>query len=106
MSEELLLENSLVIVGDEDIVLGFKAFGFRVYSLKELREFKTILEEVMKNKTAVCLIQDDIYNSAQDEINSYRSSPLPIFIPFSKSGETNLFDNIIKDIRIRATGAF
>ncbi|KPK39660.1 MAG: hypothetical protein AMJ78_08145 [Omnitrophica WOR_2 bacterium SM23_29] len=104
MPDELLLENSLAIIGDEDVVLGFEAFGFKVYSLKEPQQFKAILAEVLKEKAAVCLLQDDIYNSVQDEINSYRSLPLPVFIPFSKTGQADLLDNIIKDIKLKATG--
>ncbi|KPK38843.1 MAG: hypothetical protein AMJ78_09395 [Omnitrophica WOR_2 bacterium SM23_29] len=104
MPDELLLENSLAIIGNEDVVLGFKALGFKVYPLKEPQQFKAILAEVLKDKAAVCLLQDDIYNSVQDEINSYRSLPLPVFVPFSKTGQTDLLDNIIKDIKLKATG--
>lgn len=106
MPDELFSEKTLAIIGDEDIVLGFKALGFKVYPLKEPLEFKIILEDILKNKTAVCLVQDNIYSFAQDEINNYRSLPLPIFIPFAKTAPTDLLDKIIKDIRLKATGAF
>lgn len=100
------MENSFVVIGDEDWVSGFKMLRFRVYSLRGAEEFKTILEEVLRDKTAVCLVQDDIYSSAQEQINNYRSLPLPIFIPFSKTGQTDLLDGIIKEIRLKATGTF
>jgi hypothetical protein len=30
----------------------------------------------------------------------------PVFIPLAKNAKTNLLDNIAKEIRLRATGAF
>jgi len=128
MPEELILENSLSIIADEDVVLGFKALGFKVYPvrnkspketappigeisngvypLKEPEELKKVLDEVLKEKVAICLVQDDIYCIAQQMLNSYKQLPLPIFIPFSRKLRGDLLDNIIKDIRLRATGAF
>lgn len=106
MSDELDQKGFLAVIGDEDVILGFKAFGFMAYPLKEPAEFKAILEEALSNKAAIFLVQEDIYNLVLDEINSYRNLPLPIFIPFSKTLGGILLNNIIKDIRLRATGAF
>lgn len=106
MPEVLSLDNPLVIIGDEDVVLGFVALGFKVYAVKEPQEFNLALDEVVRQKVGVCLVQDNIYNLAQDQINSYRNLALPIFIPFTKSAKTALLDNIVKDIRLRATGTF
>ncbi len=99
-------ENALVIIGEEDVVLGFSSMGFKVYALKELNEFKSILDEVINTKAGICLIQDYIYSAYQEHINNYKKLPLPVFIPFSRTAQTGLLDKIVKDIRIRATGAF
>lgn len=106
MPEGRLADNPLVAVGDEDVVLGFEALGFKIYSIKDPQEFKVALDDILDKKPAVCLVQDDIYTASQDLINNYRSLPLPVFIPFSKGVKTDLLDNIVRDIRLRATGAF
>lgn len=106
MSDELNQKGFLAVIGDEDAILGFKAFGFMAYPLKEPAEFKAILEEALSDKAAIFLVQEDIYNLVLDEINSYKNLPSPIFIPFSKTLGGILLNNIIKDIRLRATGAF
>jgi vacuolar-type H+-ATPase subunit F/Vma7 len=106
MPEELRLEKPLVIVGEEDTVMGFQALGFKVYALKGAQEFKTALDEVISEGAAVCLIQESIYRSAQDQINSYRLATLPVFIPFARDAETTLLDSLVKDIRLKATGTF
>lgn len=106
MPEELLQDNPLVVIGDEDVVLGFHALGLKAYAVKEQKEFKLILEEIVREKSAVCLVQDNIYTSLQNEIDNYRSLPLHIFIPFAKGAKNTLLDNLVKDIRLRATGTF
>lgn len=106
MPDEFLLENPLAIFGDEDVVLGFRALGFSVYPIKEQQDFKAALDEILKNKISACLVQENIYRKNLDEINNYKNLAFPIFIPFSKSSETQLLDGIIKDIRLKATGAF
>lgn len=104
MLEALSKEKPLAIIGDEDAVLGFQSLGFSVYAVGDQRQIESIIEEVIRQKNAVCLMQDNIYRAAQDLINNYKNLPLPIFIPFSKDARTDLLDNILRDIRIRAIG--
>lgn len=124
MPKDTHLENPLAIIGEEDAVLGFKALGFKVYPIrnfaqtskpdvsnevdiaKEVQEFRVALEEAVGQKTAIFLVQDEIYRLAQDAINVYRNLALPIFIPFSKGAKSNLLDEIVKAIRLKATGTF
>jgi vacuolar-type H+-ATPase subunit F/Vma7 len=104
MPEEKNMENSIAIIGEEDIVLGFKALGFKVYALKEPEEAKNALEEVVVEKTAVCLVQDDIYQREASRIRAYQSMPLPVFIPFSRDTQENILQGMLQEIRLRATG--
>ena len=106
MPEELLLDNPLAVIGDEDLVLGFRALGFRAYVVKETQTFKTILAEIIQNKTGICLVQEDVYIRYREDIDNYRNLSFPIFIPFSKTAQTGLLDSMVKAIRLKATGAF
>jgi vacuolar-type H+-ATPase subunit F/Vma7 len=96
----------LAIIGDEDIVLGFKALGFKVYPIKEPKQLDATLDEIVTEEIAVCLVQEDIYNARLDKINSFRNLAQPIFIPFDKFAKMSLLETIVKNIRLRATGAF
>ncbi len=102
MPESLSLENPFIIVGDEDVISGFAALGFKVYALRQ--GFNAIMEEVMRDNAAVCLVQDDVYRANKTEIEKYNNLPLPVFIPFSKDLKSDLLDSAVKDIRRRATG--
>lgn len=102
--EKLTLENPIAAIGKEDIIIGFKALGFKTYPIKEKRDFKAACDEVVKNRYAVCLVEEEIYNSFRTDLESFRKLPLPIFIPFSKTSGKDLLGDTIKKIRLRATG--
>ena len=106
MPESTHLEKPLAIIGEEDAVLGFQALGFKVYPVKEPQEFSSAWDEVIAQKTAVCLIQDNIYRAQEAQINAYKNLALPIFIPFTKDAKTDLLEKMIKDIRLKAIGTF
>ena len=106
MPENKYSENSLVAVGDSDVVMGFAALGFKVYAIEEQAEMSAILEEIIRQEPAVCLVQDNIYQAQAGKINQYRSLALPIFIPFSKEAKVDLLGAMVKDIRLRATGTY
>jgi vacuolar-type H+-ATPase subunit F/Vma7 len=106
MPEAMVLHKPLAIIGEEDNISGFKALGFLTYSVKEPQDSKSALEAVVKQECAVCLIEERFFRTLEEELNNYRNQPLPVFIPFTKSGTTVLFEDIIKGIRLRATGTF
>ncbi len=104
MPDDTILEEALAIVGDEDIVLGFKALGFKVYAVNEAAEAESIMNEIIKNGTGICLIQDNLYLKARDAIAQIKGLPLPVVIPFGKDGSVARLESMITDIRLRATG--
>lgn len=104
MPEEDTLPNFLAIVGNEDLVLGFRALGFKVYPAQDKEQVEAALAESAHKGCAVCLVQEELYSLAKESIDSFRDSPLPIFVPFTKDYRTELLDRIVKDIRLRATG--
>jgi vacuolar-type H+-ATPase subunit F/Vma7 len=99
-------ENSLAILGHPDVILGFKALGFTVYPSPKPEDWPQLVDKVVAERPAVCLVEEEIYLAAKDKIDSYRHLPLPIFIPFAKDKRTATLDSITKEIRLRATGTF
>lgn len=104
--EKKSIQNPLAIMGEEDVVAGFSGLGFKVYAIKEKEQLAALLEEVVKQDNLVCLVQDNIYQAIEGLIDTYKNLPFPIFIPFSKNLTFDLLQERIKNIRIKATGAF
>ncbi len=106
MPEGASLEEPFAIIGYEDVVSGFKSLGFKTYALKEKNDYGLMIERVTSAKTAICLVQDEVYQQAKSVIEKYGNLPFPIFLPFSKDfpPKADLLDGVLKDIRRRATG--
>jgi len=104
MPEERVLSGSLAIVGSEDLVSGLRALGFQVYAVKGKEQAEAALSESVYKGIAVCLVQEDIYTLTRERIGSFKDLPLPVFVPFAKDNQTELLEEIVRDIRLRATG--
>lgn len=112
ITEPVLWEGPLAVIGEEDKVAGFQALGFKVYPLKPPAEFKDILEQTALRQCVVCLVQDDVYRREEERINSYRNVLTPVFIPFSSDVDLSAakpqgeLEKIMQAIRLRATGTY
>lgn len=104
MPEELF-NTKIAVAAEEDLALGFEALGFTIYPLKAPKDFNSIIDKIVEDKTAICLVQDNVYNACAEKINSYRQLSLPVFVPFSKDTKSIILDDILKKIRLKATGA-
>ena len=102
---EKLTENHLAILGDEDIILGLRALGFQAYPASTKEEILTALEEMAGAHCALCLVQEDIYALAKEQFDAYESQPLPAFITFSKDGNMKLLEELLRETKLKATGA-
>jgi vacuolar-type H+-ATPase subunit F/Vma7 len=123
MPKEISNMRPLAVIGDEDAIMGFGALGFNVYPVKDSENYPLVFEEAMKEGVAICLIQENVYRALMPQINAYRNFALPIFIPFAQletrwikekdkkslagfaqTAKLDLLDEIIKGVKLRATG--
>ena len=95
----------LVIIGKPDVVMGFKALGFAVCASDDDAQSAEYLHATVAAGAAICLVQDTVYQAHHDIIDAYKHLPLPVFIPFSDKDRTALLDQMVRDIRLKATGA-
>ena len=98
-------QKPLAILGREDNISGFRAFGFQVYPLPDISGLPVLLENIAASGTAVCIVEEDIFRGAKQEFDKYRKEPLPVFLPFSAAGGGGVLEEMIKEIRLKATGA-
>ena len=98
-------QKPLAVLGMEADVSGFRALGFAAYSLPGISALAGLLEEISVSGAAVCLVEEGIFRAAPAEFNKYRKEPLPVFLPFSAAGGEGVLEQMIKDIRLKATGA-
>jgi len=95
-------ENPIAILGEEDVVLGFKALGFRVYIfIEETRLF----EELLAENILICLVQDKFYKKIADWLREKKLN-FPILLSFSFPKRIGFLEEKISEIKLKAIGRY
>lgn len=94
------------VLGDRASVLGFMSVGFTVAEASGAEEASHALKRLVNEDHAVIFVTEDVAQMIGDEIEKYRSKPLPaiILIP-GKSGSLGIGMANIKSSVERAVGA-
>lgn len=88
------------VIGDKDSVLGFMAVGFTVFVADDAPSAASALRAAAREGYAAVFITEEVAKLIPDEIDRYRSTPLPAvtLIP-GKSGSEGLgFANLKKSV--------
>jgi len=104
MHDSVSSKEQLAVIGNIDLVQGFKALGFTVHAVKDAAEAKAVLQEIIPRGVCVCLVQEDIYQAIADQLQQYRPLPLPVFLPLGQTAATSVLDEDVSRVRLRATG--
>ena len=94
------------VIGDRASVLGFMSVGFTVAEAETAEEASRALRRLANEDHAVIFITEDTAALIPDEIDRYRSAPVPavILIP-GKGGSLGIGMSNIKNSVERAVGA-
>ena len=94
------------VIGDRESVLCFMSVGFTVVEADTPDKFRAALRELANTDHAVIFITEDAASMVSDDIDKYRSKPLPavILIP-GRSGGLGIGMAQIKNSVERAVGA-
>ena len=86
--------------------MGLQVLGFKAYAVSSKEEILTALEEIARAHCALCLVQENVYSLAKEQFDAYKSQPLPVCITFSKDGNMELLEGLLRETKLKATGAF
>ena len=94
------------VLGDRASVLGFMSVGFTVAEANDAEEAAHALKRLVNEDHAVIFVTEDVAQLIGDEIEKYRSKPIPaiILIP-GKGGTLGIGMAQIKSSVERAVGA-
>lgn len=98
--------NNFAILGEEDLILGFKALGFKTYSVNDEALLEGVLGKIISDKTGICLVSEKFWLKLANQIKNLKIDVFPIFLPFSlgEGKDNKVLDSIIKEIKLKATG--
>jgi len=100
------MESKIAIIGDKDLVEGFTAAGFQVFSPEdEKEEIVSALNEVVRNDFSICFILERFALKVKEQIRELGSKTYPaiIILPDYRN-DFGLNAEFLKEIIVRATG--
>jgi vacuolar-type H+-ATPase subunit F/Vma7 len=96
----------MAIIGDKDLCSVFRAFGLSVFSPTSVEEAKVSLAQVVKEKYALCLIQESWLEPLKPEIAELSRKFAPVFVGFSDyRAISESVEKLMRDLSIKATGS-
>ena len=96
----------VAIIGEEDLVLAFRALGIKVFSPRDSEEARQILKKVEKQGYAVCFLHEVFFESLEDERAAMSQKYYPVVVGYSDYRKiTDYLEKVMKEMAVRATGS-
>ena len=96
----------VAIVGESDLVFGFKALGIRVFSPKNLEEAREILERIDKENFALCFLHESFFEEMEVEREELSKKFCPVVVGYSDYRKvTDYLERMMREMAIKATGS-
>lgn len=99
------MKTKIAAIGEEDIILPFKAIGAEIYPVVSPEEAKNVLEKLFSEDIGLILIPDDLIPNIRDSLSQVKGKPLPciLSIPGSK-GSSGLAMSEMRELIKKAVG--
>lgn len=101
-----MIENKIAIIGDKDLVEGFAAAGFQVFSPEDKKEaIAASVDEVVKNNFSLCFILERYALKIKEKIRELDEKIYPaiVIVPDYRE-DFGLAAESLKEIVVRAIG--
>jgi V/A-type H+-transporting ATPase subunit F len=96
----------VAVIGDKDTILGFKAFGFNIFTVKDESEAREAWQEVCKSDHDLIFITEEYYQKMGDLIAEFSEKPVPAVLAIPNiAGATGLSIERIRKLAEKAIGA-
>ena len=81
----------IAAIGDRNSIYGFASIGLKVCFADEPHEAKVMIKQLADDDYAVIYITEELLSKIPEELEKYKSSPLPAIIPIpGVSGNTGI----------------
>lgn len=95
----------MAVIGDADLVFGFRALGIRTFSPREAAEAKSILAGIAKGNCALCLVHQKWLDIWREEREGIGKMLFPVVVGFSDYRDlTDRVARMVREMAVKATG--
>lgn len=99
-------KTGIAVVGAEDLVYGFRALGFDVFSPADTEEARQILKDIGRGGYALCLLHQSLFEPLQAERAALAGRFLPVVVGFSDfRSAAGTLDAMLREMAVKATGS-
>ena len=96
----------VAVLGDRDSIYGFAALGLEIYPVEDQVDGPHTLRRLAEREYAVVYITESLAGQMEEELDKWRSRPLPAIIPIpGVSGNTGLGMRMVKKSVEQAVGS-
>lgn len=96
----------VAVLGDRDSIYGFAALGLEIYPVEDPADGAHTLRRLAEGAYAVVYITEALAAQMEEELDKWRSRPLPAIIPIpGVSGNTGLGMRMVKKSVEQAVGS-
>lgn len=96
----------VAIVGESDLVLGFRSLGIKIFSPKNVDEARRVLQEIEKENFALCFLHESFHGTLAEEREALSQKFCPVVVGYSDYRKiTDYLEEMMRDMAIRATGS-
>ena len=99
-------KGKVAVIGEKDMIFGFKAMGFKTYSPRHLDEAREILKNLEQENVVLCFLHQSYFKTLQEEREALEKRFVPVVVGFSDYRKiTDHLENMMKEMAVKATGS-
>lgn len=99
-------KSKIALIGDRNLFLPLQAFGLTVFSPGTVEEAREMLAQVVSEKYALCLIQEEWMEKLGSELSALSQKFSPVWMGFSDyRGILDAIEKFMSELSIKATGS-
>jgi vacuolar-type H+-ATPase subunit F/Vma7 len=96
----------MAVIGEGDMVYALRVLGIEVYAPRDTDEARRILENLEKEKIALCFLHQSFLDPLREERESLEKKFVPVVVGYSDYKEiTDYLENMMRDMAVKATGS-
>ncbi len=104
MPDKIIENHNFAIIGREEAVISFKAIGFDTYPIINDKSVRDAIKEIVSKAIKICLVEESFFVDNKDLFIDFKEKTFPIFVPFSVKESKGSMEELVKEIRLKATG--
>ena len=96
----------IAIMGDKDTIWPFKAVGFSIYAIKDIKDANEVFKQILGKEYAIIFVTEDVFKQCEQQIQEIHALPLPAVVTLpNNQGSQGIGRKRLQQILRKAIGS-